>query len=122
MGKFGSDCSATARRRYEVTSAVRHRILDLAPPDRRKLNSKLENWHELDFARFQSEVKKAFHADVPVKQRGDWEAYLAENAREVHSLTAQITAAEQEIDRVVYALFDLTPDEITLLESSIAGQ
>ena len=38
------------------------------------------------------------------------------------ALAAQIAAAEQEIDRLVYGLFGLTPDEIALLESSIAGQ
>jgi hypothetical protein len=37
-------------------------------------------------------------------------------------LTAQIEEAEREIDAIVYKLFDLTPDEIELLESSPAGQ
>ena len=122
LAALGQTCTDAARRRYEITAAVRHRILDLAPPERRKLNGKLEDWPELDFAGFQAEVKKAFHADVPVKQRGEWETWLADNAREVHALTAQIAAAEQEIDTIVYALFDLTPDEIALLESSLAGQ
>jgi hypothetical protein len=29
-------------------------------------------------------------------------------------------AAEREIDAIVYKLFDLTPDEVALLEASIA--
>ncbi len=37
-------------------------------------------------------------------------------------LTAEIEAAEREIDAIVYDLFDLTPDEIALLEGAIAGQ
>ena len=49
-------------------------------PSARKLSGRLEAWHELDFAGFQAEVKKAFHADVPLKQRGEWETYLADNA------------------------------------------
>ena len=122
LAALGQTCTDAARKRWEIVAAVRHRILDLAPPERRKLNGKLENWRELDFARFLAEVKKAFHADVPLKQRGEWETYLADNAREVRALTDQIAAAEQEIDRVVYDLFGLTPDEIALLESSIAGQ
>jgi hypothetical protein len=122
LAALGQTCTDAARERYDITAAVRHRILDLAPPERRKLNGKLEAWHELGFADFQAEVKKAFHADIPVKQRGEWETWLADNAREVHALTAQIAGAEQEIDRIVYALFDLTPDEIALLESSIADQ
>ena len=91
-------------------------------PERKKLTGKLENWHELDFAAFRDEVKKAFRSDIPVKERGDWEAYLAENAAEVRRLTDEIATAEREIDQIVYRLFDLTPDEIALLEASLAGQ
>jgi hypothetical protein len=112
--------SAVLRERIVV--AVCNRLLDLAPPDRRKLNGRLEAWHELDFAAFRAEIKKAFGADIPLKERAAWEAYLAENAAEVHALTARIAAAERDIDATVYRLFDLTPAEITLLEGSLAGQ
>ena len=66
-------------------------------------------------------MKKAFHSEIPLRQRGEWESCLAENAREVRALTAKIADAEQEIDRLVYSLFDLTSDEIALLESSLAA-
>ncbi len=115
-------CTDAARARFAIQSAVRHRILDLAPPERRKLTGKLEDWHECDFAAFRDEVKRAFHADIPVKQRGEWEAYLADSAAEVRRLSAEIAAAEREIDALVYRLFDLTADEIGLLEASLAGQ
>jgi hypothetical protein len=115
-------CSATAGERLTIQLAVRRRILDLAPPERRKLNGKLEAWYDLDFTAFRAEIKKVFGTDIPVKERGEWEAYLAENAAEVHALTARIDAAEREIDDIVYKLFDLTPDEIALLETSLKGQ
>ena len=105
-----------------LQSSVRRRILDLAPPERRKLNGRLEAWHELDFSQFRAEVKKVFGADIPVKERSDWEAYLAENAAKVQGLTARIAKAEREIDAIVYQLFDLTPDEVELLEASLQGQ
>ncbi len=76
----------------------------------------------LNFADFRSEIAKVFGTDIPLKQRGEWETYLAENAAEVNALTARIAAAEREIDAIVYRLFDLTPGEIALLEASIAGQ
>ena len=57
-----------------------------------------------------------------MKERADWESHLAENAAQVHALTAAIAAAEREIDSVVYGLFDLTAEEIALLEGSLAGQ
>ncbi len=41
---------------------------------------------------------------------------------EARALDAGIDRAQREIDAIVYRLFDLTPDEIALLEASIAGQ
>lgn len=118
LAELGQACTGAARQRFTIQSAVRRRILDLAPADRRKLNGKLEAWHGLDFTTFRAEIKKAFHAEIPLKARGEWEAYLAENAAEVRALTRQIDLAEREIDTIVYALFDLTADEIALIEGS----
>jgi hypothetical protein len=113
----------SAIRRFESHSGVSHRILaDLAPPARAKLSRKLEDWWTLDFAAFRDEVKRAFRTEIPVHERDQWEAYLAQEGNKVRALTAEIEAAEREIDAIVYRLFDLTPDEIALLESSIAGQ
>jgi hypothetical protein len=77
---------------------MRHRILDLAPPELKKLTGKIENFHELNFAGFREEVKKAFRADIPVKERAGWQVYIAENGAEVRRLT------------------------VALLEASLAGQ
>jgi hypothetical protein len=38
---------------------------------------------------------------------------------EIARLTAEIAQAEAKIDGIVYDLFDLTPDEIALLEATI---
>lgn len=118
LAKIGQACTSAARERFALQSAVRRRILDLAPANRRKLNTRLEAWHELDFTAFRDEIKKAFHTEIPLKERGEWETYLAENAAEVQALTRQIDLAEREIDASVYALFDLTADEIALVEGA----
>jgi hypothetical protein len=120
--RHSNRCTLAATRRFESQSVVRHRILDLAPREHKKLSRKLEDWHNLDFADFRAEVERVFHADIPVKKRAEWEKYLAENAAEVKRMTAEIEAAEREIDTVVYRLFDLTPNEIASLETSLAGQ
>lgn len=44
------------------------------------------------------------------------------NPARVRALSAEIAAAEREIDAIVHRLFDLTPDEIALLKSSLEGQ
>jgi SAM-dependent methyltransferase len=114
-------CTITARDRFSVDLIVRSRIFaDLG--GKQALSRKLEDWHALDFAAFRAEVKRAFKADIPVKERAQWESYLKENAAKVASLSAAIAAAEREIDELVYQAFDLTPEEIALLESSLAGQ
>jgi len=122
LAALGETCTDAAGLRFAIQSAVRRRFLDLAPPERAKPTGKLEVWYDLDFAAFRAEVKRAFHADIPVKERGEWEAYLADNAAKVRSLSDQIAAAEREIDAVVYCLFDLTAEEIALLEASLEGQ
>lgn len=123
LSKLGDKCAAAAKKRFEIQSNVQHRILDIAPPQRQsKLTRKLEYWWELDFSGFRAEIKRAFKTEIPVKERDDWEKYLAKNAAEMRRLTAEIEAAEREIDKIVYKLFDLTPNEIRLLEDSLAGQ
>jgi hypothetical protein len=123
LAKLGKACVNASDRCFAIEASVRRRIFDLASVDRTtKLSRKLEDWWTLDFKAFQSEIKRAFHADVPVKERTEWEAYLSENAQQVRALTAEIETAECEIDRIVYRLFNLTPDEVALLEASLAGQ
>jgi|GEM_PF-351752 len=122
LARLAQACSDSAARRFDIQSKIRHRILDLALPGLKKLSRKLEDWWTLDFVQFRDEVKRVFRTEIPVKERADWETYLATNAGEVCKLDAAIEKGEREIDALVYQLFDLTPDEVALLESSLAGQ
>jgi len=116
-------CRKAASRRLVIQTDFHNRVLsDLAIPGRQKLTGKLENFWTFDFAAFRAEVKKAFKSEIPVKDRDGWEKYLAERSALVVKLRAEIEAAEREIDAIVYKLFDLTPDEIKLLEDSLKGQ
>ncbi|HSK28964.1 MAG TPA: N-6 DNA methylase, partial [Candidatus Limnocylindria bacterium] len=104
LGLLGDVCTKLSRERSRIRSIVRHRIIDLAPPMSKILSRKLEEWWTLDFAAFRDEIKRAFHVEIPVKERSDWEAYLADNAAKVHALSAEIERAEREIDTIVYRL------------------
>jgi len=120
--KATQNCEAFAARRLGIQTAVRHRIASDFLPEQGSLSGKLNNFWTLDFAAFRTEVRKASKAEIPVKDRDGWEKYLGEKSTEVIKLTAEIEAAEREIDAIVYKLFDLTPDEIALLEGSLEGQ
>ena len=87
---------------------MRRRILELAPAGRAKLSGKLHDWPELGFAAFRAEVKARFRA-ILLEERGECEAWLAERRGEAKDHSEKIERAKAEIDRVVYALFDLTP-------------
>ena len=65
-------------------------------------------------------MKKAFKADIPLSDRSAWEDWITRDRAEIARLSAEIQQAETEIDRIVYSLFDLTADEIDLLEATIA--
>jgi hypothetical protein len=107
-----------ARARYSLHRQTRHRILtDLGAPTA-KLNQKLTAWWELDFAGFLAQVRMALKRDIPLRQRDDWEGWLAEQSAEHRELTAEVVRLETELNKRVYALFDLTPDEIKIIEDT----
>lgn len=110
-----------AEKRYELQQAITRRIPDLAAdPGNAKLTGKLKEWWSLpDFAAFQKEVEKALKAKIPLQERNDWENWITTSRTEIHALTAEIVRLEAEINTKVYDLFDLTPDEIALLEANI---
>ena len=102
-----------------LQTALTRRIPDLCPPGREpKLTTRLLEWWTLpDFAAFRAEVKKVFKDDIPLAERSAWEDWITRDRTEIARLSAEIAKAEAQIDSLVYGLFDLTPDEIVLLES-----
>jgi len=107
-----------ARARYAVHRQTRHRILtDLGAPGA-KLNQKLTAWWELDFAGFLAQARAALKREIPVRQRDDWEEWLAAQRAEHERRTAEIVRLETELNRRVYDLFDLNAAEIKLIEES----
>lgn len=112
---------AAARTRYDLQQAITRRILDLAAgPASAKLTTRLKEWWNApSFAAFQEEVEKALKARIPLQERNEWENWITTSRAEIHALTAEIAQLEAEINAKVYALFDLTPDEIALLEAKV---
>ena len=114
-------CHLEAQKRYQLQQAIIRRIPDLAAPDiEPKLSKKLKAWWDFpDFSAFRKEVKKCLKADIPLSERSEWEDWIARDKAEIVRLTAEIKSNEQRINNIVYDLFDLTEDEITLLEANV---
>ena len=121
LSALAQTAQTAAETRLALQREVTRRIPDLAPADREaKLTNKLKSWWTLpDFAAFQKEIKKAFKGVVPLKERNEWESWMAETRAAIEEQTAIIEVAEAEINAKVYALFELTDDEIKVLEDSL---
>ncbi len=117
--------SQTAQERLTAQRNFARRITDLLPSPPPKgaqttLGDRLSQWWQLpDFKAFQTEVTKRFKADIPLRQRNDWEALFTQEKTRIHQLGANIAATERSINTLVYALFGLTPAEIALIEHSV---
>lgn len=105
--------------RLDLLAAFRRRILtDLSPGGASaKLTKKLADWSELDFKAFHDEVKKQYKQLIPLAERDDWQTLFESHKSKVVALSAEITQHEKAIDQVVYGLFQLTSEEIALIEA-----
>ncbi|MEJ6067929.1 Eco57I restriction-modification methylase domain-containing protein, partial [Psychrobacter sp. 16-Bac2893] len=96
------------------------------------ISRKLENWYELSFADFIKELNKAIKAknktrckegrmpiaELTKKDEFEWMELFEAKKKEVLELQQQIQQTEKEIDQMVYKLYDLTADEIAIIEAS----
>lgn len=121
LAAASDQASNAAQERLALQTALTRRIPDLCPTDRDpKMTTRLQEWWTLlDFAAFRAEVKKVFKADIPLAERSAWEDWITRDRAEIARLSAEIAQAEAQIDSIVYGLFDLTEDEIALLESAV---
>ena len=82
-----------------------------------KLSKKLENWHELTYAEFIKELGKK-KIKMGLADEAEWEEYFLAEQTKAKQLIAEIERTDREIDQMVYKLYDLTEDEIAIIEAS----
>ena len=82
-----------------------------------KLSKKLENWHELTYAEFVKELGKQ-KIKMSLGDEAEWEDYFLAEQIKAQQLLAEIEHTDSEIDQMVYKLYELTDDEIAIIEAS----
>jgi HD-GYP domain-containing protein (c-di-GMP phosphodiesterase class II) len=80
-----------------------------------KITGTLEHFDELEFKQFLSELQKQKFT-LSLKQQDEWEEYFNEYQAECRNFVGQIAATDRDIDRMVYALYGLTEEEIKIIE------
>lgn len=82
-----------------------------------KLSKKLENWHELSYKEFIKELGKK-KIKMSLGEEAEWEEYFLAEQDKAQELIAEIERTDSEIDQMVYKLYDLTDDEVAIIEAS----
>ncbi|MDX4063699.1 N-6 DNA methylase [Aliarcobacter skirrowii] len=88
-----------------------------------KVSTKLQKFEELDFDDFVKEyakAKKLKFADKLEERnfKNEWQRLFENDKKEVLEIQNQINITDKEIDQMVYKLYDLTPDEIKIVENN----
>ena len=79
------------------------------------LPKKLQDWYLLSYAEFIKELGKK-KIKLSLSEEAEWETYFSTEAKKALNLKAQIDKTDKEIDQMVYKLYDLTEDEIKIVE------
>lgn len=84
-----------------------------------KISRNLENWYYLKFNEFIQEVEKHIKPKkLSLQQKSEWMKYFETEKTKAMALKDQIKKTDNEIDQMVYQLYNLTPEEIALVEAS----
>lgn len=83
--------------------------------DLEKLSTKLQEWYLLDFSDFIKELKR-LKIKLSLSQESEWEEYFLEEKSKAIAIDSEIKNTDKEIDSMVYRLYDLTDEEIKIIE------
>lgn len=77
--------------------------------------AKLKRWYQLEFIDVINELEKG-GAKIPAKKQGEWLELFKIEKEKIKHTQAEINKTDKEIDQLVYALYELTPQEIAIVE------
>ena len=82
-----------------------------------KPTTKLQNWYELEFKDFLKELKKA-KVQLSLSEEAEWMQYFNEQKQKAKELKAEINKVDSDIGQMVYELYELTDEEIKIVEQN----
>jgi len=113
-------CQKLSKERYTIEHNFRRLLPSLCPENRvPKLNKKMQQWWLLDFPQLQKEIKKQFKSEIPLVKQIEWQDLFEKNKETIDDYNRQIALHEKDINSEVYKLFNLTEDEIVLIENNV---
>jgi type I restriction-modification system DNA methylase subunit len=82
-----------------------------------ELPKKLQDWYLLTYTDFIKELSKK-KEKLSLSQEAEWEDYFIEESKKAQQLKATIDITDKAIDALVYELYGLSIEEITIIENS----
>ena len=79
--------------------------------------TKLKKWYTLEFIDVLAELEKG-GAKIPAKKQSEWLELFKQEKEKIKHAQAEIKRTDKEIDQMVYELYNLTPEEIAIVEKS----
>ena len=79
---------------------------------------KLQEWYLLSFKEFLKELSKK-KVKLSLEDEGKWEDFFSKQSEQARNIKNSIQKTDKEIDSMVYQLYNLTDDEIEIIESTI---
>lgn len=104
---------------------LRIRFLDflMASLSISEVQRKLQSWHKLKFGEFIKElnkvIKKTGGEKLSKKDEIEWMELFEDYKHQAQQFQSEIDKTDKEIDRMVYELYELTEEEIELVENSL---
>ncbi len=79
------------------------------------ITGRISEWYQLSFADFRKELEKQ-KIKLPLPEQAEWLQYFNEQKQEAMRIRSLIAKTDNEIDRMVYELYELTAEEIRIIE------
>lgn len=84
-----------------------------------KISRKLQNWYQLEFKDFLKELKR-LKISIAISEEAEWLQYFNQEKDKIVELESLILRNDNEMDKIVYELYELTKKEIELVENANA--
>ncbi|MDM8566502.1 N-6 DNA methylase [Candidatus Halobeggiatoa sp. HSG11] len=84
-----------------------------------KITKKLDTFYNLEYDVFKKELAKQKVKISLGNENNEWREYFNTIAQKINELQTQIAQTDKEIDKMVYELYELTPEEIEIVENSV---
>ncbi len=85
--------------------------------DLKEFSKKMESFYELSFKEFLKELGKQ-KIKLTLSQQDDWEEYFEDYKKLILEIKQKISATDKEIDLMIYKLYELTDEEIKIIEEN----